>query len=165
MSAGSALISRQAEKATYRDVNHLQPKCAADEIIAEYCCALDSSVCPSLMIRVGDVESRDSYSEDLVGWFGDISLDSFLVRIGEDRRHGEPTGAPGVEEGSGGNEDLEGVKRVEGALQTGGSARTKDGEMPLAHRLTEERQFGLRSDDERGALWEGGNGGGRSERK
>lgn len=91
---------------------------------------MDSSICPSLVIRVGDIEPRDSYSEDLVGWFGDISLDSFLVSIGEDGGHGESTGAPGVEERTGGNGCLEEVRLIESALPTGGSARTKDGERP-----------------------------------
>jgi hypothetical protein len=44
---------------------------------------------------------------------------------------------------------------IESALPTGGGARTKDEETPLAHRLTGKRQSGLRSDGERGALWWG----------
>lgn len=55
---------------------------------------MNSGICPFLSIRVGDVESRDSYGEDLVGGFGDIPLNSFLVGITEDGGHGESRWSP-----------------------------------------------------------------------
>jgi len=69
---------------TYRNVDHFEPEGPSDEVIAEYSCALHARVCPFLGVRVGNVESRDSYSEDLVGGFGDIPLDGFLIGIAED---------------------------------------------------------------------------------
>lgn len=78
-------------KAPYRNIDDLQPACSPHEIIAHYSGALYASVHPSLGIRIGNVESCDSYSKDLVGGFRNISLDSFLVGIAQDRGHDELT--------------------------------------------------------------------------
>jgi hypothetical protein len=74
---------------THRDIDHFEPKCPSHEVIAKNRSPLDAGKSPSLSIGVGDVESCDSYGEDLVSRFGDVPLDSLLVGIAEDRGHGE----------------------------------------------------------------------------
>lgn len=77
-----------------RDIDHFKPKSPSHKVIAEDNSPLNSGICPFLSIRVGDVESRDSYGEDLVGGFGDIPLHSFLVGVTENGGHGESRWSP-----------------------------------------------------------------------
>jgi hypothetical protein len=74
---------------TYRDIDDFEPKGPSYKVVAEYRSTLDSGICPFLPIGVGDVESCDSYGEDLVGGFRDVPLDSFLIGITENGGHGE----------------------------------------------------------------------------
>lgn len=80
--------------ASGRDIDYFKPKSPSHKVIAEDNSPLNSGVCPFLCIWVGDVESRDSYSEDLVGGFGDIPLNSFLVGVTENGGHGESRWSP-----------------------------------------------------------------------
>lgn len=85
----STSMSISSMRTTYRDVNNFEPKGPSYEIIAEDCSPLNSGVCPFVCIGVGNVESRDSYGEDLVGGFRDIPLDGILVSVTEDGGHCE----------------------------------------------------------------------------
>lgn len=66
-----------------RDINDLQPACSTDKVIANYRRALDTSVGPSLRVWIGNIESCDSYSKDLIGGFRNISLNRFFIGIAE----------------------------------------------------------------------------------
>lgn len=76
------------ERRTYRDVYQLDPKRVADQVIREHGSPLKASIGPSLLVRVGDVELRDSDGVDLVGSLGNSALDGLFVVVGENRRHG-----------------------------------------------------------------------------
>lgn len=78
----------------YRDIDYFKPESPSHKVIAEDNSPLNSGICPFLCIRVGDVKSRDSYGEDLVGGFGDIPLNGFLVGITENGGHGESRWSP-----------------------------------------------------------------------
>jgi hypothetical protein len=49
-----------------RDVHQLDPEGVAHKIVGQYCCALQSCVCPVVPVRVGNVQLGDSDSMDLV---------------------------------------------------------------------------------------------------
>lgn len=89
----------QRQAGTYRYINHLQPVCVANQIIGEHHSSLQAGVSPfSCIARVSNVKTSYCDSLDLVALFRDEALDSLLVGIVEDRRHG---GSRGVVERDG----------------------------------------------------------------
>ena len=80
---------------TYRDIDNLQPACSTNKVIANNRRTLNAGVGPSLRVWIGNIESCDSYSKDLVGGSRNISLDRFFIGIAENRGHDELTIAPG----------------------------------------------------------------------
>lgn len=66
-----------------RNVDNFEPEGPSYKVVADHSCSLHTCIFPLLGIWVGNVESRDSYGQDLVGWFGDMPLNGFLIRIGE----------------------------------------------------------------------------------
>lgn len=76
-------------QSTYGYVNHLQPVCIANQVVGEHYSSLQAGVRPSSGIgRLSNVEASYCDSLDLVALLGDEALDSLLVCIVEDRRHG-----------------------------------------------------------------------------
>lgn len=73
---------------TYRNVDHLQPVCVANQVVGEHDSPLQAGVGPFPGIaRVGNVKTSNCDSLDLVALLGDEALDSLLVLVVEDRRH------------------------------------------------------------------------------
>lgn len=81
------LAGREEKERTYRDINHLQPEGTSNQVIRKHRSTLQTRIHPSLRVRVRDIQSRDRYSVDLVGGFGDIALDGFLVGVTKDGGH------------------------------------------------------------------------------
>jgi len=65
-----------------RDVDHLDPKSVADEVVGEDYGALQAGILPSVVVWICNVQLCDSDSMDLVGSLGDLSLDILLVVVG-----------------------------------------------------------------------------------
>jgi hypothetical protein len=71
-----------------RDVHKLEPYCVSHQIVGQHSGALQSSICPSVPVRVGNVQFGDSDCKDLVRGLGHGALDRDLVVVSEYRRHG-----------------------------------------------------------------------------
>lgn len=72
-----------------RYIDQLDPEGISHEIVGEHCGSLQTSICPSRSVGVGNVELCDSYSVDFVGGLGNGALDRLLVVLGEDGGHFE----------------------------------------------------------------------------
>lgn len=83
----SKIRELRLQSRTHRYIHDLKPERAPDQVIGQDSGALDACVCPFVGVRVGNIESRNSYGMDLVRRLRDISLDSFFVGITQDRRH------------------------------------------------------------------------------
>jgi hypothetical protein len=70
-----------SEEQAYRDVDHLDPKSVADEIVGENYGALQAGKLPSVVVWICNVQLGDSDGVDLVGRLGDLSLDILLVIV------------------------------------------------------------------------------------
>lgn len=70
-----------------RDIDQLDPKCISHEVIRQDGSALEAAVCPSITVRVSNVEPSDSDRLDFICRLGDGPLYGLLVVIGEDRWH------------------------------------------------------------------------------
>jgi hypothetical protein len=78
----------QSSTRTYRYVHQLEPEGVANQVVCQDCGALQSSVGPSVLVRVGNVQFRNGHGVDLVRRLGHSALHRLLVLVRENRRHG-----------------------------------------------------------------------------
>jgi hypothetical protein len=71
-----------------RDVHELDPYCVSHQVVGQHSGALQSSICPSVPVRVGNVQFGHSDGKDLVRGLGHSALDRHLVVVSKDGRHG-----------------------------------------------------------------------------
>lgn len=70
-----------------RDIDQLDPERIPDQVIGENGSTLQTSIGPSIAVRVSNVETSNCDGLDLVGSLWNRPLDSLLVSVGEDRGH------------------------------------------------------------------------------
>jgi hypothetical protein len=84
----SVFLLPDSTTCTYRYVHQFQPESVADQVIRQYCSALQPSIGPSVLVRIGNIQLRNGDSVDLIRRLWNSALHRLLVLVRENRRHG-----------------------------------------------------------------------------